>query len=259
MSASTPSSVSAPVVIPRRTPILRDRGSVRRDSLSAPRWSVVGTSKVSKDVEAGAVELRGLLTVGGKFSSSSLRGRGTLEVQGAIDITDRTKLRGTIRAGATIHSGDLEVRGSVRSIGAIRIDRNGSIDGLLEAAHATADVLGLRGGAQLPGATRVTTLFTDLRAASTFGTISGRSVLIHGKVPNLVDKTFFRDRLVTVQRIDADTVSLEGVDAAFVRSPQIILGRGCHVTAVEGAIVRQHPTSYVGPESRTPPPYGLRR
>jgi len=62
-----------------------------------------------------------------------------------------------------------------------------------------------------------------------------------------------------VDRIEAESVKLEGVKVAFVRAPQVILGRGCHVTEVDGTIVRRHPSSHVGPESRSLPPYGLRR
>jgi hypothetical protein len=97
------------------------------------------------------------------------------------------------------------------------------------------------------------------REASELGPIEARSVRLRGTLPNLVDKVFFHERKVVVERIDAESVDLAGVEVALVRAPKIVLGRGCHVTTAEGTIVSQHPSSTVGPESKSPPPFGLRR
>jgi cytoskeletal protein CcmA (bactofilin family) len=232
---------------------------VRRDSVAAARWTVSGTAKIAKDVRAAAIGLRGLVTIGGQLSASTVRGRGTLEVQGPIEVGGPLILSGTLRAAVSVHSADFEVTGSVRCAGPLTVDRLCSVDGVLEAAGVTAGILRIKGSAQLSGRVEAGALDAELRETSAFGSIMGHVVQVRGKVPNIVDKALFHERIVTIDRIEAESVRLEGVEAGFVRSPQIVLGRGCHVTQIEGTIVRQHSSSYVGPESRTPPPYGLRR
>lgn len=256
-SAAAPAPTSSPAGL--RAPPLADRGSVRRDSVAAARWTIAGVAKVTRDVEVGALGLRGTLTVGGKLSATTLRGRGTLDVEGAITIGGTIALAGILRASATLRAADLDVKGTARVGQAVTIDRTGAIDGWLEAPNVSAGALQLKGAGHVPGRLEIGTFTADLRESSTLGTIRGRFVQVRGKVPNVVDKVFFRDAEIRVDRIEAEVVSLEAVEVGFVRASQIILGRDCHVTEVEGTIVRQHPSSYVGPESRTPPPYGLRR
>ncbi len=258
MTAAGPAPSTAPSPGRVRGPTLRDRGVVRRDSLATTRWSVAGTAKIARDASVGQASFRGLVTVGGKLTAEALGGRGTLEVEGPIEVAGALRIAGTVRGASTLHAGDADVDGTLRLGGALRVDRNGSVRGLLETPSASAAFLTLSGGARVPGRLDAPTLFAELRDTSSFGPIFGRSVVIRGWVPNVVDKVFFRDTAITVERIEAEQVTLEGVDVEFVRAPQVVLGRDCHVARVEGTIVRQHPSSYVGPESRTAPPYGLR-
>jgi cytoskeletal protein CcmA (bactofilin family) len=259
MAASTAPPAAPPAAGVPRPPLLRDRGANRHDSVVAARWIVEGTSKVGKDVRVDELRLNGRLSVGGRLSATRVRGRATLEVAGPVEVAESFVLKGSVRTGATVHAGSAEIAGSLRAPGSCTVDTSASIDGLVEVPGLVARSLQVYGGARIPGTVRTDTLFARLREASTFGVVTGRSVQMYGKVPNLVDKVFFHECDVRVDRIEADAVTLEGVDAEFVRSPQITLGRYCHVTRVEGTIVRQHPSSFVGPESRTPPPYGLRR
>ena len=62
-----------------------------------------------------------------------------------------------------------------------------------------------------------------------------------------------------MDRIEAETVVLSGVNVGYLRANQIVLGRDSEVTRVDGAIVSCHPTSHVGPVSRSAAPYGLTR
>ncbi len=258
---STPVAPSAPLA-PNPAPrpgILRDRGAVRHDGIEVARWTVNGTSKIAKDATVGDLRIRGLVVVGGRLGAGAVRGEGTLEVVGPIDVAQALSLKGTIRAGASVHAGSLAIAGTLRAAGPLTTDGPASVTGLLEVPSLAAGGAQLQGGARIPGPVAALTVFARLRETSRFGSIVGRSVVLYGRVPNVVDKVFPHAWDVTVDRIEAETVSLEGVDVAFVRAPQVTLGRSCHVTQVEGTIVRQHPSSFVGPESRTPPPYGLRR
>lgn len=258
---ATPAAVATPVppLTPRQPGILRDGGATRHDAVDADRWIVRGTAKVAKDVAVGDLRLRGVVSVGGKLRARAVAGRGALEIAGPVEIGGELSLNGSLRAGASVHAGSLTIDGAVRSAGSISVDGPASLTGSVECPRLSAASVQVNGGAQIPGPIATTTFFARLRETSRFGPIAGRSVVVYGKVPTIVDKALFHESSVTVERIEAETVSLEGVEAAFVRAPQVALGRYCHVTEVEGTIVKQHPSSFVGPESRTPPPFGLRR
>jgi len=255
----TASVVASAASLPSGVEVLDDRGAVRRGSVRAARWSVSGRAKVAGDVDAGEIVNRGLLSVGGRLSAGSVRSRGSLDVEGPAEVRGLLALQGTLHAAATVHAAELTVHGSARCGGSVRVDRLATVDGTLEAPDLTTGALRLEGVAHLPGSVRAVEVNATLREASEFGQVLARVVRLHGKLPNLVDKVFFHERVVSVLRIEADSVDLEGVDVAFIRSPRVVLGRGCHVTEVEGTVVRQHSSSHVGPESRTPVPFGLRR
>lgn len=252
-SALTPAS---PLEVPAT---LDDRGTVRRDAVRAGRWSISGTAKVAGDVEVEEGRGRGQITVGGKVRAGVFLTHGTFDVTGLVEVRGLLRVRGTLRAAATVHAGDLTLAGIARSAGAVKVDRVASVVGTLDTPEVSAGAFRLKGVARIPGALRATEVSAELKETSRFGPVIAREVRIHGKPPNLVDKALFHDRVVSVERIEADSVDLEGVEVAFIRAPRIVLGRDCHVTEVEGTIVRRHPSSHVGPESRTPPPYGLRR
>jgi cytoskeletal protein CcmA (bactofilin family) len=247
---------------PSRSPsagALTERGAIRHDSVQAARWSVSGTAKVTGAVEVGALDLRGALVVGANLSADQVRSRGTLEVEGAVEVRGPFLSRGTLRVAGTVHALELDVNGVARFAGLLRVDRTCSARGTLHASALTVGVLRLEGSARVPGEIQASSVDATFRETSQLGHVTARAVRLRGRVPNLVDKVFFHERTVVVDRIDAESVELSGVEAGLVRAQRIVLGRGCHVTAVDGTIVSRHPSSSIGPESRSPPPYGLRR
>jgi len=259
MVASEPPRTSAPSPTPRPLGTVTDRGTVRHDSVRAARWSVAGTAKVTGSVEVGSARVRGTLAVGGRFSADEVDARGNLEVEGPLDVRGPFSSRGTLRLAAIAHAVDLDVEGVARFAGAVTVDRTSSVRGVLVAPSFTAGVLRIAGAAHIPGRVRALSVDATFHEASELGTIEARSVRLRGTVPGLVDKVFFHERKVVVERIDAESADLAGVDVGLVRAQKVFLGRGCHVTAVEGTVVSRHPSSTVGPESKSPPPYGLRR
>jgi len=238
---------------------IADRGTVRRDSVRAAHWSVVGSAKVTGPVEVGTADVRGTLAVGGKFTADGLRSRGNLEVEGPVEVRGSFSSRGTLRLAGTVRAVDLDLEGVARFAGAVTVDRTCSVRGALHAPSLAVGALRVEGAAHVPGLVRALSVDTTFREASELGRIEARTVRLHGTLPNLVDKVFFHGRTVRVDRIDAESVELSGVEAGLVRAQKIVLGRGCHVTAVEGTVVSRHSSSVVGPESKSPPPYGLRR
>lgn len=234
-------------------------GTARRDSVDADRWSAHGTTKVTGDVNVGTAELSGTVSVGGKLTAGAFRCRGVLEVQGPVDVAGTFDSSGGLHAESTVHAVDADLRGELQVAGAVSVDRSLTVRGQLSAPSLAVGGLDLEGEAQVPGEVTGTSISARFTRASVLWTVRARTVSLRAKIPNLVEKVLGRRFDVTVRRVEADTVDLQGVDVQFVRSPNITLGREAHITEYEGTIVRRHPSSRVGFESRSPPPYGLRR
>lgn len=258
VSSAAPTAVAGTAPLPRDR-LVRDRGSVRREEVRAGRWVAEGTVKVTRDVDAESAELQGLVSVGGRLTVGSVRARGTLEVEGAVELREHGRLQGDVRLAGPVHAAELELDGVGRLSGSLTVERTLTARGTLHAPSVTAGVVEVGGAVHIPGEVRALSATFHLTRSSDLGLVRARTVLVHARPPSLVDKVFFRDPTYRIDRIEADAVDLRGVDVGFVRGKSIVLGRDVHVTEAEGTIVRQHPSSLVGPESKSPPPYGLRR
>jgi len=257
-SASKAPPVAAPPPRPR-VPDLRDDGAVRHDTVDADRWAARGLVKVTGDANVGDGTLDGTVTIGGKLSANSVRYRGTVEVDGPVQVGGAVSGAGTLRAGQTFHAGEAKLKGTVKVSRAASVDGAFAVHGSLAAPSLAVGSLALDGEAQIPGELTGTTVSARLAADSTFGSIRARSVSLRARAPNLVEMVFWGRIQVSAERVEGDEVELEGVEVQFVRAPKITLGRNAHVTQYEGTIVRRHASSRVGFESKSRPPYGLRR
>ena len=257
-AAATPARPT-PAPSPTRSGEIRDTGTVRRDSVNAERWSAGGTVKVTGDVSVGHGQWDGTVAIGGKLTAGAARSHGTLEVGGPVEVTGSFVTSGSFHAGGPLHAGDADLRGDVHVTGAVSVDRALSVRGLLNAPSLTVGGFAFQGEAHVPGDVVGPSVSADFSRDSELGTVRASRVRLRAKGPSLVGKVMGREVTVTVQRVEADSVDLEGVNVQFVRAPEIVLGRDAHVTEYEGTIVRRHPSSRVGFESRSPKPYGLRR
>jgi cytoskeletal protein CcmA (bactofilin family) len=254
-----PPVAPSPRAAARRPRVVVERGIVRYDALRTDRWKANGTVKVSGELVVGSGDVTGTLSVGGALSAGTFRSRGTLEVEGAVRVRELLSSRGDLRCATTVRAGDLSLHGTASFGGPVTVDRTCALRGTLHAPAVAAGILEFDGSVSIPGEVCARNVLAEFRHRSMLGSVLARQVRLRGRVPNLMDKAFFHLDPATVGRIEADSVELESVDVAFVRAKEIVLGRQAHVTALEGTVVRHHPSSSVGPRSKSPPPYGLRR
>ncbi len=210
-------------------------------------------------MEVGAASTKGLVTIGGKLLADRFRAQGGLEVVGEVHVTGSFEVRGTFHARAPVRGGDVTMVGTTRASAAIAADRLLSGRGSLEASALLGGAIVYAGEVEVPNTIEAWRVELTMPESSRLGTVRAHVARLRGKVPNLAEKVLLHHNSVEAERVEADEVSLEGIDVAFVRSPKVTLGRGAHVTTVEGTIVAQHPTASVGPRSESPPPHGLRR
>jgi len=258
VKTAAPAAPSVPPA-PIRAGIIEDAGVVRRDSVHALRWTSRGPTKVLADADAGEVVLLAGAAVGGAFTADSIRSEGDLEVGGILNVSGALTSTGTLHARGTVHWGEANVRGRARLNGAVRVDRSLTVRGQFAAPSLHAGEFSLDGIAEVEGAVEAEKVTARFHGPSRIGTIQARSVVLSVRSPNPIDTVLGRRPAVRITRIEADTVELDGVDVRFVRAREIVLGRGAHVTEVEGHVVRRHASARVGPESRSPPPHGLSR
>jgi len=242
-----------------RTGTVLDRGVARHDAVRAQAWRSVGNARVVGEVDVGTVTTRGAVTIGGRLTADEVRARGALEVVGEVRVSGSLAVRGSFHAYAPVRGGDVTLDGTTHGEAGIQADRRLSGRGSLEAPTLLAGAIDFEGAVDVPNTIEAWRVALTLPGPSRLGTVRAHVAVLRGKLPNLVEKVLLRHAAVEVERVEADEVELEGVDVGFVRSGRLTLGRGTHVTTVEGTIVKRHPTAWVGPRSETPPPHGLRR
>lgn len=257
--SSPPRPVAPAPVPPPAEATVVDRGTVRREQLRAGRWAVRGIAKVAHEVRVDVARLDGTVVVGDRLVAREVSLRGRLDAQGEVVVDGRLRSRGKVDAGGAVRAHEATVVGSVRVAGELTVATTLRVRGQLHAPAVRCDRLEIRGSATVPGAIVATSMDARLDTDSTFGLLQCGEVRLRGPAPNVVRRVLGRDAWVMVDRIEAERVEVEFARVRFVRSNEVVLGRGAHVATVEGTVRRAHPSSRVGPESWSRPPEGLTR
>jgi cytoskeletal protein CcmA (bactofilin family) len=218
-----------------------------------------GAVKVTGEVDVGTGTILGALSVGGSLRADSFECRGPLDVEGTVTVTGPFSLEGPTHLVGAVHAGQATFSGTTRSARDISVDGILTVHGHFAAPSLHVGELRVDGALDIPGEIEAVNVDVRIRKPSRLGTIRARSVRLVRQGPNPVERVLGRAPPPAVVRIEAGRVELEGVEVAFVRSPEIVLGRDAQVTEFEGTITRRHPTARVGPESRSAPPHGLSR
>ncbi|HTT26027.1 MAG TPA: hypothetical protein VMH90_03570, partial [Thermoplasmata archaeon] len=222
----------------------------------AHRWTLKGRAKVTGPVELDELSVHGDLAIAGPAQVDRWEADGHLTVEGEASGKGPWRCAGEHRFGAGVTVQSLEARG--------RVDVGGTLQAVQQiAVHGTLDVGGdVRGGAVAwHGAAAIT---GEVRASSIAITTVGPS-----KVAALRADTIRVDRpggrfaanpaTLDVLEIEGKDVHLTGVVAQYVKADRITVGPGCRLAQVDGTVVSRDASSHIGPQSRSPKPYGLSR
>ena len=238
-------------------------GAVRRDAVWAVHWSARGQTKVTGNADAEIVDVEGPLSVGGDLRAGSLRVDGPLEVLGSVIVEGPAKLDGGVRIDGGFAAHTLESSGPFLVRGALKVDGVAQFAGevLFERDAQVGRLVG-SGNLEIPGTLTADQMVFDVERDSTIGTLRASSVVVTRPAALLPFKLPFigKERpTLTVLRIEAHEVRLDGVSVEYLKAERIFLGPNCHVARVSGEVVSADPSAHVGPESRSPPPYGISR
>ncbi len=238
---------------------IRERGTSLHSSVQAESWTARGLTKVVHSVAVGVADLGGTVIVGEDLTARELTVRGTLESAGALSVEGELGVHGTVGAARGVRAGAVVATGSVRSDGPVVATSRLIARGTFSAPSASAPELRLSGVVRIPGEVRGGEAELELAATSSVGTVIARTVRAGGPEGGWLDRILGRARAARIGRIEAERVTLERVEVESVVASEVAIGRDCHVRTVEASRLTTHPSSRVGPESRSPPPPGLRR
>lgn len=257
--SARPALPTPPPLSPRRGQII-DRGTTRRESVTAEIWALDGTAKILGNVDVAQADLRGLVTIAGSLTAERVLARGELEVAGALLARGTLEVRGQCRAFADVRAGNAGFDGIVRIGGALWVDRLLQVRGQLTiSGSATAGFFQADGQVEIAGTLRAPRVQATVRGSSHIGTVEGEDVQFRLPTRPPILRAFLAGPTLDIGRIEAKSVRIEGVTVQHLRADRIVVGRHCHVVRHEGTIVSCHASSHLGPESRTPPPPGLSR
>lgn len=263
MSATAPSATAGPALPARsaRQGAFREVGTVRHASIHAQRYRLAGTGKVLGMVDLDEGSFDGMLSVGGDLTADRIESDGSLEVDGEVAVRESLTARGTLKVGGRLSAGSLTFNGLGRVAKDVRVDTMLTYHGTLEAnGDVSCGLFSPDGRFAILGSLTAKEVAGQFDGESHVDTIEASSVTLRPKafVRLPVDIPPLRPKgTLTVARIEATSVDLEGVSVHYLKAATIALGRNCHVAQVEGRVVRRDRSSYVGFESRSPPPPGL--
>jgi cytoskeletal protein CcmA (bactofilin family) len=251
--AAPSATPAAPPAAPRSGDI-RDVGAVRRDSVHAQHWTATGAAKILGDVDVDEANVSGLTTVRGNVTGGSVSVAGTCDIGGSVRLTGTFRGVGTTTLAKGLQAGDVDLAGSASVSGPIQATGRVHWKGSLETTEGlNAGRVEFEGRGVIPGAVLAKEVEGRIRGDSKIGSI------LADRVRLMRPARLFEHGHLEVLTIEAKEVELEAVHAQHVKAERIVLGPGCQIAQVDGTITRQHASSHVGPQSKTPPPYGLMR
>jgi cytoskeletal protein CcmA (bactofilin family) len=241
---------------------LRTTGASRVPNIRTLDWVARGFTKVVGDVEIGTGRVTGSLAVGGKFAARRLDLAGSARVDGEMRITEDLRARGSFRTGASVSARSVQLSGTVEIGGALTVDELLRWSGTLDVGQdVKANEVLFQGRLTLEGALTARAISGEVESLSSVTEIQAEWVEIRRRKPRfaifLLPPPPWHE--LEVQRIEAKEVHLAGVRVRHLKADRIFLGPDSHIEYVEGTILQRHKDAHVGPESESPPPYGLSR
>lgn len=191
--------------------------------IESTSYKVNGSGAARGDVKSGTVGVNGSATFDGSVQASTLDVNGQADIRGGAGV-GRLKVRGSLDVGGGVRTHEADIRGELKV--------GGDFD---------ADSLTGEGRLTVAGMINAGTIDFKLHGKSGAREIGGERIVISEPTGFSRFATFFADRLLVVDSIEADSLDLEWVKAKVVRGGQVRLGVGCDVDLVEytGTLTRE--------------------
>lgn len=203
-------------------------GVVSGQPVRTREFKAAGSARVRGDLEAESTKVAGSCAFEGSVRTDEFRASGSVRVEGALS-ADNLEASGSLEVGKDLTADKVVTSGSLRIGGA-----------------AKADSFQASGSVRIQGPLVADSVDIELAGSSTVQSIEADSVRVRAS------GGFLRSRGdLTVGRIQADDVYLEGTTADLVVADRVRLGPHCRVKVVEAESLVVHESSEVA-ERRTP-------
>lgn len=202
--------------------VINGSGTINGD-IESTSYKINGSGNARGDVKSEKIVVNGSGTFGGSVQTPALDVNGQADITGGAGVAT-LNVRGSLDVGGGLRTHDSDVRGDLRVGGDFETDSLTGEGRFVVAGMLNAGTIEFRlhgkSGAREIGGERI--VISEPRGFSRFA-------------------SFFADRLLTVDSIEADSLDLEYVKAAVVRGGTIRLGAGCDVGLVEytGSLVKE--------------------
>jgi cytoskeletal protein CcmA (bactofilin family) len=191
--------------------------------IDSTSFKVNGSGSARGDVKSEAVVVNGSASFAGSVQAAALDVNGQAGIHGGVGV-GRLRVRGSLDVAGGARTHDADVRGEIK------------VGGDFETDSLTGE-----GRFMVAGMLNAGTIDFKLHGRSGATEIGGERIVVAEPTGISRFATFFADRLLVVDSIEADSLDLEWVKANVVRGGQIRLGVGCDVELVEytGTLTRE--------------------
>ncbi len=203
-------------------------GSIKGD-VSASRLRINGAGTADGSVKADSIVVNGTASFGHEVQASEFTVNGDASVTAGVGVS-MLKVKGRFFVGGGLAAHDVDARGEFTVTGDVSAD----------------SFLG-EGVFKIGGLLNADNIDIKLHAQSKAQEIGGQTVVVKQGTGLASVFTFFAEKRLTVDIIEADDISLEFVTARVVRGGHVVIGEGCNIDVVEYTHdFKQHPGATVG-------------
>jgi cytoskeletal protein CcmA (bactofilin family) len=203
-------------------------GSIKGD-VTAKTVRINGAGTTDGSMKADAIVVNGSASFGHELQASEMTVNGDASVAGGVGV-GRLKVKGRFFGGGGLAAHEVDAKGEFTITG-----------------DASADTFFAEGAFSIGGLLNAETIDIKLHAPSKVRDIGGEKVYVKQARGLASVFTFFAEKRLTVDSIEADDVVVEFVTAKVVRGARIDVGEGCNVELVEYTDdFKQHAGAIVG-------------
>ncbi len=203
-----------------------------------------GACKITSDTECNVFKCSGASKVEGNLRCKNFHASGASDVAGRVECEQLFKCSGATSVGA-IHAENIHTSGATKSRGDVTAEKLiNTSGGLTVEGNLTSENISGSGALKVKGNINAENFNFDMSASaanSSADTIGGATIRIARKDPeygifNSIINSIFNNgnpSVFTVDEIEGDKISLQGVHARVVRGNDVNIGWDCKIGRVE--------------------------
>ncbi|MGL4847535.1 MAG: hypothetical protein ACRC28_01205 [Clostridium sp.] len=185
--------------------------------------SINGVGKLNGDIEGTNISVNGTCTGSGNVKGKEISVDGYVNIKGSLQC-EKLSAQGSLKLSKEVKGEILKVDGEVRSLGKIEFKRIEGMGGIITEGDCICDEIKTEGFIKVLGLLSADNIEIISDRKSRINKIGGENIRI--KLARR-EKSFIKDMLkgkIECERIEGDTIFLEGVKGQIVNGKNITIG-----------------------------------